>query len=99
MDLAEGHVASIDFSDSGSHIINLGTGRAHSVTELKECVENAAGITISTSVKPRREGDLASVYADVSKAEELMGWRSKRSLEDACRDGWKWQQLNKRGYD
>jgi UDP-glucose 4-epimerase len=99
MDLADGHVAALGLRDRGATVINLGTGKPTSVKQLIACVERAADKKIAHQVEGRRGGDLAAVYADVSKAEKLLGWRATRSLDDACRDGWKWQAANVRGFE
>jgi UDP-glucose 4-epimerase len=98
MDLAEGHVAALKIEESGAHVFNLGTGRPSSVKQLLSCFERAAGKSIATKVVPRRPGDLGRVYADVKKAREVLKWKTKRSLVDSCRDGWKWQLEHPGGF-
>ena len=98
MDLAEGHAAALKLDKRGAHIVNLGTGKPSSVKELIACVEGASGIKIKQQVEARREGDLESVYANVDKAKSLLGWTASRTLEDACRDGWKWAKTTPNGF-
>ncbi len=100
MDLAEGHVAALNYvaDHFGLEAVNLGTGRGYSVLELKETFERVNGIEIPYAVDPRRPGDIAACYADTSKAAKLLGWVAKRSLDDMCRDSWNWQKNNPDGY-
>ncbi len=99
MDLADGHVAALRLPDRGAVAINLGTGRPTSVKQLIACVERAADKKIAQQVEPQRPGDLSVVFADSSKAAQLLHWKASRSLDEACRDGWNWQQKNVRGFD
>lgn len=98
MDLAEGHVAALSFSQPGFHAINLGTGLGTSVMELLHAFEFAVGETIPYKISPRRPGDIAVCFADTSKAKMLLGWSSKRDISDACNDAWMWQSNNPDGY-
>ena len=101
MDLAEGHIAALDFLlGSKSQIINLnlGTGKGTSVLELIKCFEEVNNIKIPYSITSRREGDIGTVIADNSLALFCLNWSPKRSLEQMCLDGWKWQKLNPKGY-
>ena len=99
MDLAEGHAAAIRYQTRGAHVINLGTGKPSSVKHLIACVASASGKEIRQEINPRRKGDLESVFADPTKAKEVLKWEAKRSLDDACRDGWKWQKMSPKGFE
>ena len=90
MDLAEGHLAALDFLGhrTGWHAINLGTGQGHSVLEMVKTFAAASGKPIPYMIAPRRPGDIATCYAKAGKAEKLLGWRAKRSLEDMCVSTW-----------
>lgn len=92
VDLAEGHIAALNklHSSEGLFIYNLGCGKGHSVLEVIKAYENVSGKKIPYRIAGRRAGDLASVYADPSKAEREMNWEANRSLEDMCRDSWTW---------
>lgn len=94
MDLAEGHVAALDYAGAhtGAAVCNLGTGRGISVLELVHAFEKANGLTIPYEITARRAGDIAAYYADPQRAAELLHWRARRSVEDMCRDAWRWQQ-------
>ncbi|MBO6011709.1 MAG: GDP-mannose 4,6-dehydratase, partial [Oscillospiraceae bacterium] len=72
--------------------INLGTGRGQSVLEVVSAFERVNGVKIPYVFAPRRAGDIASFYADASKAERVLGWRAEKTLEDMCRDSWRWEQ-------
>lgn len=87
-DLAEGHVAALCKLQKGVHIYNLGTGKGTSVLQLIHAFEEANGLKIPYEIVPRRPGDIAESYADVSKAERELGWKSRRSVTDMCRDAW-----------
>lgn len=94
MDLAEGHVAALKFLEKqrSGIVVNLGTGRGTSVREMVAAFERASGKPVPYDVVSRRSGDVASCFADVRKAEESLGWRSTRDVDQMCRDAWRWQQ-------
>jgi UDP-glucose 4-epimerase len=100
MDLAAGHVAALRFllEKDRSITVNLGTGRGYSVLEVVKAFEKVTGIPIPKEFAPRRPGDVASCYADVSLARKALGWQTRLDLEDMCRDSWAWQSANPRGY-
>lgn len=99
-DLAQGHVAALDYAvqHTGCEAINLGTGIGYSVLELIRTFEQVNDITLPYEIGPRRPGDVATVYADASKAERLLHWKAEKTLEDMCRDSWRWQTMNPQGY-
>lgn len=97
-DLAEGHLAALTHSKTGYRAYNLGTGKGTSVLELIHAFEQASGVNIPYQILPRRAGDLAVSYADVSLAAQDLQWHTTRSIEDACRDSWNWQSNNPHGY-
>jgi UDP-glucose 4-epimerase len=101
MDLVEGHVAALAFiqRQCGLHTINLGTGQGVSVLAMVKAFEQASGRTIPYEIVERRPGDIAECWAQPSLAEELLGWKASRSLEQMCEDAWRWQEGNQRGYD
>ncbi|GAB4165709.1 MAG: UDP-glucose 4-epimerase GalE [Terrimicrobiaceae bacterium] len=100
MDLAEGHLRALEYLESnpGMLTVNLGTGRGNSVKEVVAAFERACGKPLPCVVAPRRPGDVAACYADPSKAQELLGWKASRTLDDMCRDTWRWQSSNPSGY-
>ncbi|MBS0455333.1 MAG: UDP-glucose 4-epimerase GalE [Proteobacteria bacterium] len=94
MDLAEGHVAALKFLESQRRgiVVNLGTGRGTSVREMVRAFERASGRPVPFELVPRRPGDVASCFADVRKAEDSLGWRARRDVDQMCLDAWRWQQ-------
>ena len=101
MDLAEGHVAAVQalLTRHQSFTLNLGTGKGISVLEVVSAFERASGQRVPFEFAPRRAGDVAQYYADVSQAEAVLGWRATRTIDDMCRDAWRWQQTNPDGYE
>ena len=101
MDLAEGHVAAMKAKSHvpGVHLLNLGSGRAYSVLEIVRAFEAASGLTIPYQIKPRREGDLACVYADPTYTKQQTGWETKRDLTQMMEDAWRWVKNNPNGYE
>lgn len=93
MDLAEGHVAALRLME-GIHVYNLGTGKGTSVLELIQAFEQANGLKVPYEIVNRRPGDIASCFADVSKAEQELGWKAKRDIVTMCRDAWRFEQKN-----
>ena len=101
MDLAEGHLAALHFAKdhAGCEIFNLGTGKGVSVLEMVTTFSSVNGVDVPYIIGERRAGDLATVYADPAKAEQVLGWHAKRTVADMCRDSWNWQKNNPNGYD
>lgn len=100
MDLAVGHVKALKkFDDKPDvYIYNLGTGRGYSVLEMIRAFSKAVGHDIPYVIKPRRAGDIATCYADATKAKKELGWVAERDIDDMCRDAWRWQSQNPNGY-
>ncbi len=98
VDLAKGHVKAIEYAaeHKGTEIFNLGTGTGYSVLDIVKAFEKANNIEIPYVIKPRRDGDIAECYADPVKAKEKLGWQAEKSLEEMCRDSWRWQFNNPR---
>ena len=101
VDLAKGHLAAIKRAKSvkGTEIFNLGTGKGVSVLDLINAFRKATGVDIPYTIEARRAGDVATSYADVSKANKILGWRAEKDVVDACRDSWRWQTQNPNGYN
>jgi UDP-glucose 4-epimerase len=93
MDLAAGHVAALVHlaSTPGVTTLNVGTGRGHSVLELIAAFERACGRALPRRLAPRRPGDVASYYADPSRAEKVLGVRARHDIDTICADAWRWQ--------
>jgi UDP-glucose 4-epimerase len=101
VDLADGHLKALEKlrSDPGLVTYNLGTGRGYSVLEMIRAFERASGVKIPYKITTRRPGDVATSYANPAKAEQELGWKASRGIEDMCRDTWAWQSANPRGYE
>ena len=98
-DLAAGHVAALARSRPGFEVYNLGSGVGVSVLELVHAFETASGQKIPYEIVTRRPGDLAEYYANADKALDELGWKTTRTLEQACLDTWNWQSQNPSGYN
>ena len=101
MDLVEGHVRTLEYLiDNNPKIINLnlGTGIGTSVLELVKTFESVNNVKIPYRISSRRKGDNSICIADSSLAFSYLNWMPKRTLQEMCSDGWKWQLLNPEGY-
>lgn len=101
VDLAIGHVKALDKMKSftGVEVYNLGTGKAYTVLEIVKAFEQATGLKIPYTFVERRPGDIAISYADPAKAERELNWQAQRGIEEMCRDAWRWQSNNPKGYN
>ncbi len=101
VDLALGHVKALKKVEekAGLCIYNLGTGNGYSVLEIVKNFEEASGKKVPYEIKPRRAGDIATCYADATKAKEELGWQAKRGIKEMCEDSWRWQSNNPNGYE
>lgn len=99
VDLARGHLRALEkvLKTTGVDVYNLGTGVGYSVLDVVKTFEKATGQEIPYVVTDRRPGDIATCYADPTKALEELGWKAEKSLEDMCRDSWRWQVNNPDG--
>ncbi|MBK6652503.1 UDP-glucose 4-epimerase GalE [Zoogloea sp.] len=100
VDLAVGHVAAVRrlTERPGVLTVNLGTGRGYSVIEVVKAFEKASGRPVPYEIVARRPGDVAQCYAEPSLAEEELGWRASRGIDEMCADSWRWQSSNPQGY-
>ena len=100
VDLAQGHVKALEKIDSFKEVIeiNLGTGEGYSVLDVVKAFEKVTGVKVPYKIEPRRAGDIASCYADVSYAKQVLDWESTKTLEEMCADTWYWQKQNPQGY-
>lgn len=100
VDLAKGHVSAIEkITEPGVHIYNLGTGVGYSVLEVIKAFSKACGRDLPYKILPRRDGDIASCYANCDKAYKDLNWKAELNLDDMCRSMWKWQSGNPDGYN
>lgn len=97
-DLAKGHLAAIERLRPGVASYNLGSGNGVSVMELVRTFEKVSGKNIPYKITGRRAGDLPEFYANPSKAYAELSWKVEKTIEDACRDTWRWQSLNPNGF-
>lgn len=97
MDLAEAHVAAMQFlinsrKSTFYDVFNVGTGQGSSVMELIRIFEDISGRPLNYRIGERRPGDVAAVYADVNKIRDEIGWEARRNMREALEDAWRWQQ-------
>ncbi len=98
MDLADGHLKALENLSPGATPFNLGRGHGYSVLEVIAAFERASGREIPHKIVARRPGDVPTSYADPTRAARELGWRATRTLDDMCRDAWRWQSQNPDGY-
>lgn len=100
VDLAHGHLLAVNklAENPGLLIVNLGTGVGYSVLDMVKAFEKVTGKPIPYKIMPRRPGDIDECYADPSYAEQILGFKTTKTLEDMCRDAYNWQVKNPEGY-
>ena len=100
VDLAEGHVAAIEYArdHTGCEAFNLGTGEGYSVLDIVNAFERVNHVKVPYEIAPRRAGDPPTVFAKVGKAERMLHWKAKRTLDQMCADSWRWQTQNPHGF-
>ncbi len=101
MDLAEGHRVALEVLQKENPqllLLNLGTGKGHSVFEVVDAFEKIINHDIPYKIVQRRPGDAPRTVADPSLAFRRLGWKTKRGLIEMCRDSWTWQKSNPQGY-
>ena len=101
VDLARGHVKALKNieENKGLSTYNLGTGNGYSVLQVVEAYKKASGRDIPYEIKDRRAGDIATCYADSSKAKRELGWVAEYDIDRMCQDSWRWQSMNPNGYN
>lgn len=100
VDLAVGHVKALRMieGNAGLKIYNLGTGTGYSVLDIVHNFEDATGVPVPYSIKPRRPGDIDIYYASPKKARDELGWEAQYGVKEMCEDSWRWQKMNPNGY-
>lgn len=99
VDLALGHIAAIEgVKDNGVYVYNLGTGNGYSVLQMIDSFGKACGHQVPYVIKGRRDGDIASCYADATKAKQELGWQANLGIDEMCQSMWNWQTKNPKGY-
>jgi UDP-glucose 4-epimerase len=95
LDLAKAHVAAIEYLNKVPEkfydVFNIGTGKGNSVLELITTFEKINHLKLNYNIGPRRAGDTVKIYGDVSKANELLHWKTEKTLEEALKDAWRWE--------
>jgi len=101
VDLAIGHLKALEKLENETGVLtyNLGTGQGYSVLDMVHAFEKASGKDIPYEIVDRRPGDIATCYADPSKAENELHWKAKKGIDEMCASTWKWQSKNPNGYD
>src|SRR3954468_4915076 len=100
-DLADAHIAAMERLDEQKKIVaNLGTGHGFSVKEIIATAEKVTGKKVPVTYGPRRAGDAIALYADPSRAKQLLGWEAKyKDPETIIRSAWNWFSKHPRGYE
>lgn len=101
VDLAKGHLKALEKLKESKGVLtyNLGTGKGYSVMEMLKSFEKVCQKPIKYKIMPRRPGDIATCYADPTKAREELGWVAEKGLPEMCEDSWRWQKNNPNGYE
>lgn len=101
VDLAKGHLKAVEKvkQQTGIDAYNLGTGNGYSVLEVIKAFEKAAQINIPYKIVEPRRGDVASCYADATKATNELAWKAEKGIEEMCADAWRWQREHPNGYE
>ena len=97
VDLAKAHVFAVrrmldDKMEQGCEVYNIGTGRPVSVLELVNAFEKVNGLKLNYKFAPRRPGDVTAIWADPTLANEKLGWKAERSVEDTLKAAWAWEK-------
>ncbi|SDQ24799.1 UDP-glucose 4-epimerase GalE [Flagellimonas zhangzhouensis] len=97
VDLAKAHVKALqrlleDKNDSNYEVFNLGTGKGSSVLEVIQSFERVSGEKLNYKIVDRRAGDVIAAYADTQKANEVLGWKAKSTLDEALKSAWDWEK-------
>lgn len=97
VDLAKAHVVALERllqhkNEASYEIFNLGTGKGSSVLEVVNAFEKVTGEKLNYKIAPRRSGDVIQAYADTTRANEVLGWNAKLSLDDAMLSAWNWEK-------
>lgn len=102
VDLAKAHVVALERLLKGNNhsnyeVFNVGTGTGSSVLEVIKSFEKVSGKSLNYRIVDRREGDITAAYADTTKANEDLGWKSESTLDEAMASAWKWEQKVRNG--
>ena len=96
VDLAIAHVSALNYLSQLENpvcdVVNLGTGRGTSVLEIIESFEKVNDLKLNYEIGPRRPGDVEQIYADASKAKEVLGWTCAYGIDEALKHAWEWEK-------
>lgn len=97
VDLAKAHVVGLkrmitDQQTENFEVFNVGTGKGNSVLEVIKTFEKVSGISLNYEIVARRQGDVIEAYADTTKANTILGWKSENDLEAALKTAWNWEK-------
>ena len=98
VDLAKAHVAALkrlleNKNESNYEVFNLGTGTGSSVLEVIQSFERVSGEKLNYKIVDRRPGDITQAYADTKRANDVLGWKAKSTLDDAMKSAWEWEKI------
>ncbi len=104
MDLVEAHIVALERlfigeNESNFEVFNLGTGQGGSVLEVINAFEKATGVKLNYVITDRRPGDVEKIWADPTKANKVLGWKAKRSLEESLKTAWEWEKYYRQNLD
>ena len=101
VDLANAHLCALNhrLKTQGCRAWNIGTGNGISVKQIRDTFEKVNGVDIPFEYVPRREGDVATSFADNARAVAELDWQPQYGLEDMLKDSWNWQKQNPNGYN
>jgi UDP-glucose 4-epimerase len=101
VDLARGHLKAVEKVKEtvGIDAYNLGTGKGYSVLDVVQAFEHASQIKVPYKIVEPRPGDVASCFADPTKAKMELNWKAEKGIEEMCADAWRWQRKNPNGYE
>lgn len=99
VDLAKGHLKALEYiaKEPGVGVYNLGTGKGYSVLDIVAAFEKASGKSVAYKIVERRPGDIASCFADASRAKKDLNWEAQLGIDDMCRDAWSFTEKNPQG--
>jgi len=97
-DLANSHVKALNFlnKNAGKHVFNIGTGKGLSVLNIVKKFEEVNKVKINYSIGPRRDGDIAEIYANGELAKNKLGWMSKKNIEESLISAWNWEKKKRK---
>ena len=104
VDLSLAHLKALEYLEKQKEakaplVVNIGTGQGYSVLDMVKAFEKASGKKIPYKIVDRRDGDIATCFADPSYAKEVLGWEAVRGVDAMCEDAWRWQKNNPNGYE